>query len=252
MIQGFTDIHQHLMFDIDDGPDQYEGSSSMLSAAARNGIARVCVTPHAVPGIIPFDIGLYNEKMDKLRTECAEPNGVHLYPGAEVYYTVMTRGHLDGKRVPTLNNTEYVLLELDPRTTYRAMLGALSDLSYAGYIPVLAHAERYHCLISVPRRVKELKKRFEMRIQVNCYTITRKNGLMVSRFIRRVLNDGLIDAIATDAHDSNVRLELMQAAHKIISEQYGDSYADHIAGVHGGFLFPEEAGVDEHDTGDDG
>ena len=246
MKQGFTDIHQHLMFDMDDGPEQYEGSRAMLEAAARGGIARVCVTPHAVPGIIPFDIGLYNERLEKLRTECAEPHGVRLYPGAEVYYTVMARGHLDGKRVPTLNDTEYVLLEFDPRTVYRAMLDALSDLSSAGYIPVLAHAERYNCLVSVPRRVKELKKRFEMRFQVNCYTITQNNGLMVSRFIRRVLNDGLIDAIATDAHDANGRLDLMQAAHKIISEKFGATYADHIAGIHGGFLFPEEAGVKEH------
>ena len=252
MIQGFTDIHQHLMFDMDDGPDQYEGSRAMLSAAARDGLARVCVTPHAAPGIIPFDIDLYNERLDKLRTECAEPNGVHLYPGAEVFYTDMARRHLDDKRVPTLNNTEYVLLELDPRTTFKVMLDALYDLSSAGYIPVLAHIERYNCLVSVPRRMNELRKRFEIRFQVNCYTITRKNGLMVSRFIRRVLNDGLIDAIATDAHEDNARLDFMPAAHKIISGKYGDSYADHIAGVHGGFLFPEEAGVEEHDIGGNG
>ena len=248
MKQGFTDIHQHLMFGMDDGPEQYEGSKAMLLAAAQGGIARVCVTPHAVPGIIPFDINLYYQKLDQLQTECAEPNGVQLYPGAEVFYTDMARRHLDDKRVPTLNDTEYVLLELDPNSSYRVMFDALSDLSSAGYVPVLAHVERYHCLVSVPRRMNELKKRFEIRFQMNCYTITRKNGLMVSRFLKRVLNDGLIDAIATDAHNANRRLDQMPAAHKIVSEKYGETYADLIAGVHGGFLFPEEAETNEQFT----
>ena len=248
MKQGFTDIHQHLMFGVDDGPKQYEGSRAMLLTAALNGVTRVCVTPHAMPGIIPFDLDLYYEKLDKLQTEYAEPNGIQLYPGAEIFYTDMARRHLDDKRIPTLNDTDYVLLELDPSTTYRAMLNALSDLSSGGYIPVLAHVERYHCLVSVPRRMHELKKRFKIRFQMNCYTITQKNGLLVSRFVSKVLNDGLIDAIATDAHNANGRLDQIPAAHKIISEKYGDTYADHIAGVHGGFLFPEKVGINGNST----
>jgi protein-tyrosine phosphatase len=160
----------------------------------------------------------------------------------------MARRHLDDKRIPTLNDTEYVLVEFTPRITYRAMLDALANLSSAGYIPVLAHVERYHSLVNMPRRMNELRDRFEIRFQVNCYSITRKNGLMVSRFLKKMLSDGLIDAIATDAHDINARLDLMPAAHKIISERYGDSYADYIAGVHGGFLFPEKLEVNEYST----
>ena len=233
---GFTDIHQHLMYDIDDGPETREAAEEMIAAAARDGITRIVVTPHVEPGLRPFDIELYRRRLDSLQNECARRHGVKLLTGAEIFYTEATRRHLNERRVLTLADTEYVLVEFPTAIRFESLIRALDELSSGGYVPVLAHAERYRCLVTRPPRAIELKKRLGVRFQINCSTIMRNKPYFVSRFCKKLLGDGIIDAVATDAHDLTTRPVMMTAAYQLLEKKYGESYSARLTGKSGGFI----------------
>ena len=58
-----TDIHQHLIWGMDDGADSREAMFSMLREAHRQGIKTVVATSHARPGFQPFDMECYTERL---------------------------------------------------------------------------------------------------------------------------------------------------------------------------------------------
>ena len=128
-------------------------------------------------------------------------------------------------------------MEFSPDINYRQIQNNLEKLSRNGYIPILAHVERYQCLVSRPQSAYELKERLSVRYQMNCSTVIDGKGFAVSRFCRKLLGDGLIDAVATDAHNIDTRPIRMLEAYEVLEERYGVAYAERITGVKGGLVF---------------
>ena len=86
--KGFTDIHQHLIFGVDDGPGTSRGSYNMLRMAKQEGISRIIATPHVIPGIKDFDIPLFRKRLWRIRAFCERWQiGVEVFPGSEILYT---------------------------------------------------------------------------------------------------------------------------------------------------------------------
>lgn len=48
------DIHHHLIYGVDDGPQTFSQMTDMLLRAADNGITVLVATAHAMPGVQPF------------------------------------------------------------------------------------------------------------------------------------------------------------------------------------------------------
>ena len=59
MIEGFIDLHQHVLWGLDDGPKTPEEMHKLLRADAKDGIRVLAATSHALPGIRPFDLDFY-------------------------------------------------------------------------------------------------------------------------------------------------------------------------------------------------
>ena len=235
MTGGFTDIHHHLVYGMDDGPRSLGESRAMLRAAKEDGIRRIVVTPHAMPGIERFDYALYLQRLDEL-AGYAWNEGITLLPGAEILFTEATRRHLDDGLVPTLAGTQHVLIEFSPDIEYGAMERALESLLVGGYLPILAHIERYHCFVSQLKRAVELKKQLDVRFQVNCATMVRGKGFAVNRFCRKLFEERLIDAVATDAHNVGSRPVMMAETYRVLEAKYGARYARYLSGISGGML----------------
>ncbi|MCL1963774.1 MAG: hypothetical protein FWF69_01765 [Firmicutes bacterium] len=233
MKDDFTDIHHHLMYGMDDGPATLQEAQAMVRAAGEDGIRKLVVTPHVAPGRARFEYGLFLERLERLK-DCAGREGVVLKPGAEIFFTEATVRHLRDQRVPTLADTRYVLVEFSPDIPYPEMLVAAESLLIGGYIPFLAHIERYQCLVSRPQRVLELKRQLSARCQINCSTVVQGRGFTVNRFCRKLLEDGLIDAVATDAHNVGSRPVMMSAAYRVLTKRFGLAYARYLTGAGGG------------------
>ena len=210
----------------------------MLRAAEQNGICRIIATPHVIPGVKAFDMALFLKRLERIRSYCEQWQlSVEVFPGSEILYTEQTCDFLNRDRIPTMAGTSYVLVEFSPDIGYRQMQSNLERLSRDGYIPILAHMERYHCLINRPQSAYELKERLNVRYQVNCSTIIDGKGFAVNRFSRKLLHDKLIDAVATDAHNIDSRPVHMMEAYLVLKDKVDEGYADWLTGVGGGLVF---------------
>ena len=198
----------------------------MLRAAAADGITCVIATPHVMPGIAPFDGERFRQRLAALQSWCRDQGqGLRLYPGAEIFYTPMTVQYLNEGRVPTMNGTAHVLVEFDPGERFEQIRKACGELTAHGYIPILAHTERYTALVRHPKAALALREEFGLAYQVNCSTIIAPKGFWQQRFIKALMKEGALDMVATDAHNVTTRPVRMKEAIAALA-RYGAEAAE--------------------------
>ena len=201
-----TDIHQHLIWGIDDGAATPEIMRSMLRTAHDQGIGVVVATAHARPGFAPFDTGLYAERLEEAQRFCdGEKLNVRILPGAEIAWTYQTALALRQEKVPALGNSDYVLLELWRNVSWQTAKEAVHQLIRAGYYPVLAHPERYLAFALSPKSAIRFRNETGALLQINADTVIKPRGFFERRFVRTLLSERAVDAVATDAHDCTDR-----------------------------------------------
>lgn len=229
---GFTDIHHHLVFGMDDGPASFEQTYDMLLAACADGIRHIISTPHVFPGSEAFDYPAYLQKLAQINARILHerlPLSVH--PGAELYYTDAALRLLKAAQVPTLAESRHVLVEFSPDVPYEHLFDSVRRLSNGGFMPIIAHIERYACLARDARRLHELKRYLRVQLQVNCSSVVRHKSFRTRRFLAHAFSSRLIDYVATDAHNVSSRPVCMTECHRILSAQYGAAYADSLTGL---------------------
>lgn len=225
-VSSLCDIHHHIVWGIDsDGPKTMEDSKAMALAAVRDGITHIVTTPHVMPGIAPFDGERFRQRLAALQSWCRDQGlPLRLYPGAEIFYTPMTVQYLNEGRVPTMNGTAHVLVEFDPGERYEQIRKACAELTAHGYIPILAHTERYTALVRHPKAALVLREELGLAFQVNCGTVIAPKGFWQQRFIKTLLKEGALDMVATDAHNMSTRPVRMKEAIAAL-ERYGTNAA---------------------------
>lgn len=224
--EGFSDLHQHVLWGLDDGPKTPEQMHALLRQNVEERIRLVFATTHAYPKLCPFNLSLYRERLAEANAYC-ESKGwpLRILPGCEIHYCPAVPDHLSAGRLPTLGYSRHALIEFAPDVS-PAEIGEAADRLYrTGYTPVLAHVERYRRLIRSPKRAMALREEYGILYQMNCNTVLYPRGLRTRYFVWRMLRERAIDLIASDAHDANARPVRMRAAYKCIAERYGTAYA---------------------------
>ncbi len=228
---GFSDIHSHFIYGVDDGAKTREHMESMLDAAYAEGITSLFATPHAIPGIRPFDAAAYAQHFDEARAYCHEHGyAMKLYMGAEIMYTPALQDYVVDHQLPTLAGSDHVLMEFVPDVTLQEMESALDLMEQYGYTTVLAHIERYACLFH-RMAASKIKKRYEVKYQVNANTVLNKQGFFRTRCIQGWFKERLVDFVASDAHDVKIRPYQMKKAYSELRQKYGQDYAKQLAGM---------------------
>lgn len=230
MMRGFTDIHAHFVYGIDDGAKTEADMYRMLDAANADGIGCLFATPHATPGIYPFpEEGLRNG-LAKARIYCRQMGyDLSLYEGAEILYTPAMERFAHDRSLPTLAGSDLILMEFVPDITMAELKQALTLVRDAGYRTILAHIERYHCMYGLG--AYRIKEQFDVDYQLNCASIVKGRGFLKDICISKWLKDQLIDFVATDTHDVVRRPSCMQQAYDILEKRYGSAYAAKLTGL---------------------
>lgn len=233
MSTDFVDIHQHLLWGLDDGAQSPQVMRKMLRSAQKQRIRRIYATPHVAPGIRPFDAGAYRERLAEARGYAARC-GIELLPGAEVAWTYQTVDALRQGRIPTLNGTEQVLLEFWPGVRWQEVDGAVRQVLSAGFVPVLAHVERYRCFFWNLHWAEALKRRYPVRYQVNAASLLGRDGLWRRACARCLVSRHLADAVGSDAHNCGSRPIELLAAYRWLKRECGAREAYRLTHYDGG------------------
>lgn len=222
----FVDIHQHVAFGIDDGARNFRRAKLMIDASYRAGISTIISTPHVRPGKRAFDTEAYLKIIDKLNQYCSERNyDMRVLPGAEVFYTDATIRLLNEGYIPTLNRSEFVLVEWPVSVSFAALSRDIRDMTNAGYIPVIAHIERYRGLWFAAKRIQQLRSMYDFRIQIDCDALLTRTSIFERMFVNKLLKIRLIDYLATDAHNVDDRGITIKEAYKVVKRRFGRKYA---------------------------
>ena len=236
MSKGMTDLHQHLLWGLDDGAQTEGEMQQMLQEANEQGITRIAATCHVCPGMSPFDEKLYYERLAQAQEYCRTHHlQVEVLPGAEVAWTYQTVAALREGKVPTLAGSDHVLLELWPEIAISEARRAVRSLKGAGFRPVLAHVERYHCFLWAPRAALRFREETGALFQVNASTLLRPHTWVLRRFLRIMLRKRGFDIVATDSHGNPHRPLNLLKAHKWLEKHTDALYAAQLTSFDGVF-----------------
>lgn len=195
------DLHCHILFRIDDGPDSLYESMRLCETAVENGIEGAAATSHLYSCL---DVDSYVERRDdrleRLREELSrERLPLRLYPGAEVFVDddIAHAKHLDKV---TLNNSRYLLIEFEFHgISARRLLYYIDAVYKMDLVPVVAHPERYSFLQQDLALVDYLVQRGVI-FQVNADSLAGLTGFEEFNLAYRMVRHNAASVIATDAH----------------------------------------------------
>lgn len=223
-----TDIHCHILPGVDDGAKSIEESLEMLKIAAENGINRIILTPHNKPGHKNIHTADMDALIEKLK-ERIKKSGlkISLIGGNELYYRMELSEEIREGHARTMGDSRYVLIEFSPMDDYDYLRNGIYNLLSEGFFPIIAHVERYKCLLEHPDRVKDLSG-MGAYIQVNAGSVMGEAGLLAKGFTRRLLKHELVHFVATDAHDTKKRAPELKKCADYIVKKYGEDAAVNI------------------------
>lgn len=229
-MSNFVDIHHHLIYGVDDGARSLEHMQQMIQKAVGEGVTDIFCTTHVTPGHNPFPSEKYLEHMDEGRAFIAQEGlNLRLHTGCEILYTEATARLLKEGHIPTLAFSDAVLVEFTPDMSYRELAEAATSIGMAGFNVLFAHVERYDALRNL-KLVRELRDEYGVYMQMNANTVTTKKGFFTERWVRHMLEEGYIDCIGTDAHNTSFRPCNMRLCHEMLTGRFGKEAADDLCG----------------------
>lgn len=214
------DMHCHILPGIDDGARNEGSMERMFRIANTEGIEAIVATPH-------YTLGEDEKKLEAIKTKYAlarkawkkRGSQKELYLGNELLWEDGIVEALDNGKALTMNGTSYVLVEFLPDAGETYIENAVRRLQYAGYLPIIAHVERYERLQS--RKVLQRLVDMGVYLQVNVSTVLGKHGFLLKHRMLRWMQEGLIHFVGTDAHNSKTRRPEIQECAQYLEKKLG-------------------------------
>ena len=194
------DLHSHILPQIDDGAGSIEESTALLKEAKSAGFNAVFMTPHYIESSMEETIENKNLLIQEIQNQLKEEDiEIDLYCGAEIYISPITDKLLYDKKVETLNNSKYVLLELPRYSVIQYLDEVLSRLIAQKYIPIIAHPERYDIVQKNPNLLIDLINK-GVYFQMNYGSIVGYYGKTAQKTAKILLKSNMIQFLGTDVH----------------------------------------------------
>lgn len=202
LLQGMTDYHSHLLPGVDDGVQTAEESLEILRLYEQLGIREVWFTPHIMEDIPNTTAGL-RELFAQFQACYNGPIRLHL--AAEYMLDNLFKERLAKQDLLSLGaEGNHLLVETSYFNPPMDLHGMMEKIKSAGFIPVLAHPERYTYMGEKEyRRLKESGVMF----QSNLPSLTGSYGKQVLQKVRHFSVKGYTDIWGTDTH----RLQVLKA-----------------------------------------
>ncbi|GAB2770251.1 tyrosine-protein phosphatase [Salinimicrobium soli] len=220
-LEGFLDIHNHILPGIDDGAATLEDSLNLLNKYEELGVTEFIATPHIMNDYYPNNPQTIGEALKKVRTALDESNKPYIKIKAAAEY-MMDQFFLElmEKEKLLCLHENYVLVEMSYFQAPINLNEILFKLQTQQYRPILAHPERYvYMHRKTTQKYEELKER-GCYFQLNLLSILGHYGKNIQQAAFHLLDNELIDFIGSDTHQLRhlEKLELSKVSHKRIDQ----------------------------------
>ncbi len=194
---GFIDMHNHLLWGIDDGSKSFEETILLCNTMQDLGITKAFATPHTYPG-------LWNNTETDIKQafknyENQNSNNFIIGVASEYLAESYLEKEASQKNILTLPGN-YILIEfsmLFPPT--ERIMETLFQLKLKGYSIILAHPERYLYWKNDFQAFEKLKT-FDLYFQMNTLSLLGYYGADVKKLALQLLDLDFYDFLGTDTH----------------------------------------------------
>lgn len=197
--ENHIDIHSHLLPGIDDGAKTFEDTLRLTKALQKIGISEFITTPHIIQYIWDNTQEQILESKATTVLELKKNNiTVPFNAAAEYLMDDQFVKLFESHNLLTLKDN-YVLVEMSYINPPIQLYAILFDLQVAGYIPVLAHPERYLFYQKNFNEYYKLK-RAGCLFQLNLLSVVGYYGAEITTIAEQLLQKGMYDYVGSDVH----------------------------------------------------
>ena len=222
------DLHCHILPGMDDGAGDISVSIEMAKLYVADGVTVVACTPHILPG-------LYHNSGPQIREatlalqQALDREGIplHLVTGADVHMVPDFVAGLRAGRILSLADSRYVLVEPPHHVAPVRLEQFFFDLVAAGYVPILTHPERLSWIESKYAAIQRLAQG-GVWMQVTGASLIGAFGRTAQYWATRMLDEGCVHILATDAHDTKRRPPRLSAGRELATKRVGSGEAEHL------------------------
>ena len=194
--KNFVDIHSHVLPGIDDGAKNIDESLKMIYEMSMLGFSKIIGTPHTYEGVHNNT----NKSIEKSFQRLQEKNheNIAISYASEYMLDNSIFEKIRSKSLLCLKNN-YVLVEMSYISPPINLYEIIFELRTNGYIPVLAHPERYRFL---HHNFKEFEKLLNhgCKFQLNLLSVSGYYGDDILKISDLLLEKNMISFVGSDAH----------------------------------------------------
>ena len=222
----FCDLHTHVLHGVDDGAENLSVALEMLKNAVCSDVQALALTPHFLLEREEDleQLSLFRSAYDELTREARDLK-VDLYLGAEVAVTPALCDPAMDLPLPTLNGSRYLLTEFPfyfPEKAYERVLVSLLE---GGFVPIVAHPERYDAVLKNPSLAREFVEA-GAHLQLTAQSLTGAFGRRIKALSHHLLEQDLVCCVASDAHDTRRRSNFLMEAYDSLRLGFSPEYAN--------------------------
>lgn len=227
-MKNLFDIHCHILPQVDDGARNMDMALKMLKMEYDDGVRSIILTPH-------FRCEMFETPQEKIEDQFARLKekaeqrfqGLQLYLGCEFHANMTMSETLLCRERPSMAGSDYVLTEFSSGADLAFVKERIYDLVSHGFLPIIAHVERYSQLRKDLGNLEMLRD-IGAFLQVNAGSILGEEGFAVKRFCRKLLKEDLLNFVGTDCHRTDRRVPNLGVCAAYMEKKMGTAYAERI------------------------
>jgi protein-tyrosine phosphatase len=222
------DLHSHLLPGIDDGAPDLETSLAMARAYVEQGVECVACTPHILPGLYHNTGPQIRQAVTALQTQLDDAGiPLKLTTGADNHIVPEFVSGLQSGRLLPLGDSAYVLAEPPHHVAPARLEDLFFNILLAGYVPVLTHPERLSWIENKYDVVQRLAAH-GVWMQITSGSVTGRFGRRPRYWAERMMEEGIVHILATDAHNTGPRPPDLWEGRKQAEKLVGTDEALHL------------------------
>jgi protein-tyrosine phosphatase len=219
------DLHSHILPGIDDGATSLDVALEMARRWVDQGVTTVACTPHILPGL--YDNSGANIEIavkDLTLALALKDIPLQLVAGADNHIASDFVAGLKSGRLLTLARSRYVLVEPPHHVLPPRLESFFFDLTATGYVPILTHPERL-TWANENYQLLENMVAAGVWMQLTSGSFTGLFGRSARHLAEKMLDNGLVHIIASDAHDMEKRPPNLAEGFELIAQRAGRNIA---------------------------
>lgn len=196
IFRGFTDWHCHLLPGVDDGVQTMEETLRILSLYEDLGVKEVWLTPHIMEDM-PNTTASLKKRFEELKAVYQGCIALHL-ASENMLDNLFEERLRKNDLLPLGKSRKHLLVETSYFNPPMGLSNILLRIKAKGYVPVLAHPERYVYMDENDyRKLKEMNVMF----QLNLFALVGAYGTGIRKKAGWLMKNGLYDVAGSDTHN---------------------------------------------------